>query len=156
KIDHNIYFYLNNALQFSYISRLPLTGTHIGILSRDADFVLDSLRVFIGSQNLTVNCLAVPDAFLAHKDYVTALSEYRRLGYSFPGRAEGREAMFRAGITILEQGRTCQNPIERESLYTAALEEFEKLHSTPGAPLEYLGKAQVYEAWNAPEEEIKC
>lgn len=42
---------------------------------------------------------------MAHKDYATALSEYRRIGYSFPGTAEGREAMFRAGVTLLEEAR---------------------------------------------------
>ncbi|HEY4832300.1 MAG TPA: serine/threonine-protein kinase PknD, partial [Waddliaceae bacterium] len=156
KIDHNIYFFLNDILQFSYISHLPLSGTHAGVLSRDADFTMNSLKVSIGNQNLTVNCLAVPDAFLAHKDYLTALSEYRRIGYSFPGRAEGREAIFRAGITILEQGRNCVDQEKKQILYEEALAEFEKLHTTPGAPLEYLGKAHVYQAWNSPEEEIKC
>ena len=97
KFENNIYFYVNNALQFSYISDLPLVGTHIGILSRDADFSLSDLKIYVSSQSVMVNCLSVPDTFLAHKDYATALSEYRRIGYSFPGRAEGREAMFRAG-----------------------------------------------------------
>jgi serine/threonine-protein kinase len=103
-----------------------------------------------------VNCLAVPDAFLAHKDYATALSEYRRIGSSFPGRAEGREAMFRAGITLLEQAGGTEDPQEKAFLYDAALEEFEKLHMTPGAPLEYLGKALVYQALKEHEEELKC
>ncbi len=156
KIDHNIHFYLNDVLQFSYISHLPLIGTHIGVLSRDADFIIDKLTVFVGSQNITVNCLAVPDAFLGHKDYATALIEYRRIGYSFPGRAEGREAMFRAGLTILEQAKGTHDPILKEKLYDEALVEFEKLHSTPGAPFEYLGKAHVYQAMNDVEEEIKC
>ncbi|MGA8165295.1 MAG: serine/threonine-protein kinase PknD [Waddliaceae bacterium] len=156
KIDHNIHFYLNGHLQYSYISSLPLIGTHVGVLSRDADFTLENFVVYVGSQNITVNCLAVPDAFLAHKDYQTALNEYRRIGYSFPGRAEGREAMFRAGITILEQARACQIPIEKENLYESAMQEFDKLHSTPGAPLEYLGKAHVYHATKDPVEEIKC
>ncbi|NGX42376.1 MAG: Serine/threonine-protein kinase PknD [Chlamydiae bacterium] len=156
KIEHNIYFFLNDVLQFSYISHLPLVGTHVGILSRDADFTLKEFFVYVGSQNITVNCLAVPDAFLAHKDYTTALNEYRRIGYSFPGRAEGREAMFRAGITILEQTRGCKDPKEKEELYTAALEEFGLLHATPGAPLQYLGKAHVYRAMDDIDEEIKC
>lgn len=152
KIDQKIYFYLNDNLQFTYISHLPLAGTHIGLLSRDADFELSPIRVSIASQNIKVNCLAVPDAFLAHQDYATALSEYRRIGYSFPGRAEGREAMFRAGITLLEQASETQN----EALFEEALEEFSKMHSTPGAPLEYLGKGLVYQTLGDFEEEIKC
>ncbi|MFQ5729418.1 MAG: serine/threonine-protein kinase PknD [Waddliaceae bacterium] len=156
KIEHNIYFFLNDVLQFSYISHLPLVGTHVGILSRDADFSLQDFFISVGSQNITVNCLAVPDAFLAHKNHEIALNEYRRIGYSFPGRAEGREAMFRAGITILEQARNCKTPEEKEKLYEASLEEFEKLQSTPGAPLEYLGKAHVYQSMDDIDEEIKC
>lgn len=156
KFENNLYLYINNALQFTYISHLPLVGTHIGILSRDADFSLTDLKVYVGNQSIMVNCLAVPDAFLAHKDYATALSEYRRIGYSFPGRAEGREAMFRAGITLLEQARVVENPKEAVELYDLALAEFEKLHGTPGAPLEYLGKALVYNSLNDSDEEIKC
>jgi eukaryotic-like serine/threonine-protein kinase len=156
KIDNNLYLYLNNVLQFSYISHLPLVGTHIGLLARDADFILEDFSIFVGSQSVMVKCLAVPDAFLAQKNYITALSEYRRIGYSFPGRAEGREAMFRAGITLLEQARTSSSQEEAWDLYDKALNEFEKLHGTPGAPLEYLGKALTYQALNENDEEVKC
>lgn len=155
KIDNNIHFYLNDTLQFSYISHLPLTGTHLGLLSRDADFEIKDFFVSIGSQNIKVNCLAVPDAFLAHKDYATALSEYRRIGYAFPGTAEGREGMFRAGVTLLEEARNSIDP-EHSTKYEEALDEFSKLHGTPGAPLEYLGKALVYQVLKDYEEEAKC
>ena len=94
KIDKTIHLYINDTLQFSYIAHLPLIGTHIGLLSRDADFDMQPLMVSVGSLNLTVNCLAVPDAFLAHRDFNQALSEYRRIAYSFPDRVEGREALF--------------------------------------------------------------
>ncbi len=156
KIDDNIHFYLDDQLQLSFISHLPLAGTHIGLLSRDVDFTIKDFKISGGSHNLTLNCLAVPDAFLAHKDYQTALTEYRRIGYSFPGRAEGREAMFRAGITLLEQARLCGEETKAIEFYELALEEFAKLHATPGAPLEYLGKALVYQAQGDYEEEIKC
>lgn len=156
KIDNNLHFYLNDNLQFSYISHSPLIGTHVGLMTRDADFELQDFYVYSGGQNVTVNCLAVPDAFLANHDYQTALSEYRRIGYSFPGRIEGREALFRAGVTLLEQARSRPQPGEAMPIYDLAMKEFEKLHSTPGAPLEYLGKALVYEALHDYEEEIKC
>lgn len=156
KIDRHIYFYLNGQLQFSYLGLLPVPGTHIGLLSRDSDFTIGPLKVFVGSQNIMVNCLAVPDAFLANKNYIKALSEYRRIGYSFPGRAEGREALFRAGITLLEQAQSLEPGPVRESLYEQTFEEFEKLHKTPGAPLEYLGKALTYQSLKDPEEELKC
>lgn len=152
KVDNTIRFSIDGEEQFSYISRMPLVGTHVGLLTRDSHFKLKPLDVFLGSQNIMVNCLAIPDAFLANKDYHQALSEYRRIGYAFPGRAEGREAILRAGITLLEEAKSTKKP----ELFDAALEEFEKLHSTAGAPLQYLGKALVYEALNDIEEEIKC
>jgi serine/threonine-protein kinase len=156
KIENNIHLFLNNIFQFSYISHLPLAGTHIGLLLRDDNFVVKDFYVYVGSQNVTVNCLAVPDAFLAHKDYGIALTEYRRIGYSFPGRAEGREAMFRAGVTLLEQANNTNDQELKSNLYDAAHEEFQKLHNTPGAPLEYLGKALIYQALGDFEEEAKC
>jgi serine/threonine protein kinase len=156
KIDNNIHCYLNDQLQFSYISYLPLVGTHVGLLTRDTDFAITPINISVGGQNVKVSCLAIPDAFLAHKDYNTALSEYRRIGYAFSGRQEGREAMFRAGITLLEQARNCANREEAETLFNQALEEFSKQHRTSGAPLEYLGKGLVYRALHDYEEEAKC
>ena len=57
KIDGHIYFYLNGILQFSYVSHIPIVGTHIGILTKDADFEIKNLQVSIGSQNITISCL---------------------------------------------------------------------------------------------------
>lgn len=156
KRDNNIYFYLNDTLQFSYISHLPLMGTHVGLITRDGDFSLSPIALYTGSQNITVSCLKIPDAFLANKDFGKALSEYRRIAYSFPGRTEGREALFKAGITLLEEAKTTEDNSLREALFEEALKEFEKLHKSPGAPLEYLGKALVYKALKEYDEEIKC
>lgn len=156
KIDSNIHFSLNNQLQFSYNSLLPTGGTHVGLMSRDAFYSIKDLLVYCGSQNLTISCLSIPDAFLAHHQHSAALAEYRRIAYSFPGRAVGREALLNAGITLLDQGRTCHDPEQRNAFLDQALDEFGKLHSTPGAPLEYLGKALVYQAQEEFEEEIKC
>lgn len=156
KVDNNVHVYINDVLQFSYISHLPLMGTHVGLLTRDADFDMHPLSIYVSSLNLTVNCLAVPDAFLAHKEYTAALSEYRRIAYSFPGRAEGREALFKAGVTLLEQARNCSDVARAEQLYEAALSEFSKQRDTPGAPLEYIGKGLVYQALRDYGEEIKC
>jgi serine/threonine protein kinase len=153
KIEKTIHLYINDILQFSYIAHIPLIGTHIGLLSRDADYKISPIHVSVGNLNITVNCLAVPDAFFAKGDYTEALSEYRRIASSFHDRAEGREAIFRAGLTFIEQAK---NSVDRDELLNASLNEFEKLHGTPGAPLEYLGKALVYETLKDDEEEIKC
>lgn len=156
KIDNNIHFTLDGVRRITYVSYLPLVGTHVGILSRDADFQMEEIVVYVGSQNLQVSCLSIPDAFLANKDYKRALGEYRRIGQSFPGHAEGREALFRSGITLLEQAKNCKNEKRAQSYCSLALEEFAKLHRTPGAPLEYLGKSLVYFAMKDYTEEIKC
>ena len=156
KVDRHMQVYLNGRLEFSSVSHLPLIGTHIGILSRDADFTINHLKVWVGSHTIRLSCLAVPDAFLAHKDYQTALTEYRRIGYAFPGRAEGREAMFRAGITLLEQAIHTDDSDDQHRLLDLSILEFEKLRQTTGAPLEYLGKALVYQELKNTSEEIKC
>lgn len=156
QVDNHIFFYLDDMLRFKYVSHLPLVGTHVGICSRDADFEMEALKVFVGGQSLQVSCLAVPDAFLTSKDYKRSLAEYRRIGALFPGHYEGREALFRAGITLLEQAKNAKNEKRGEHFYMLALEEFAKLHSTPGAPLEYLGKALVYQAQGDNNEEVKC
>lgn len=155
KVEKTIHFFLDNTLQFSYIGHLPLIGTHIGFLSRDTDFTISPLEISVGSLNLTVNCLAVPDAFLSHGDFSKALSEYQRIAYSFPDRSEGREAQFRTGLTYLQQAKHCSDS-EKEDILDKAFQEFEKLHSTPGGPLEYLGKALICQMQNDEEEEIKC
>lgn len=152
KIEDHVKFYLDDELKLSFMSHLPLAGAHVGLLHKDAGFAIKNWTLHDGSRNVMVGCLAVPNAFLSHKLYDLALREYRRIGQSFPGRIEGREALFRAGLTLLEKGKT-----EKEERFAhLALKEFEKLYRTPGAPLEYLGKSLVYESLGDSEEEAKC
>ncbi len=152
KIDDQLKLFIDGKLKLTFTSHLPFAGDHIGLLHKDADFKLKNLKVFDASHNAMVNCLAVPDAFLSHRLYDMALQEYRRIGQSFPGRMEGREALFRAGLTLIEKARI----EEDDKLYHLALKEFEKLYRTAGAPLEYLGKSFVYKALGDIEEESKC
>lgn len=152
KIDQHIYVYINDVLQFSYVTHIPVIGTHIGLISKDANFELQDFSIFHGSQNIQINCLAVPDAFLANKDFDRALTEYQKIATLFPGRWEGREALFRAGITLLEQAKINDSTY----LYDLAHDEFHKLRKTPGAPLEYLGKALIYQAQREYEDEVRC
>jgi eukaryotic-like serine/threonine-protein kinase len=156
KIDNHLFLFIDHKKVCHYISHIPLVGTHLGLVCRDADFEIESLKVSVGSQNVMVNCLAIPDAFLANKNYAKALLEYRRIANSFAGRTEGREALFRAGITLLEESSTLKKKEERERLHLLALDAFSQLRFTPGAPLEYLGKSLVYKASKEIEEEIKC
>lgn len=156
KIDDHLRFFLDGRLKLSFGSYLPLAGGHVGLLHKDGDFELKELKIYDASHSVTVGCLAVPNAFLTQKLYDLALQEYRRIGQSFPGRLEGREALFRAGLALVEKGRAEKNKTAQEKLFHLALKEFEKLYQTPGAPLEYLGKSIVYEALGDFEEEAKC
>ncbi len=156
KTDNHLRLFIDDILKLHYISHSPLSGTHVGLIYRDALFELKHLRVFIGSQNVMVSCLAIPDAFLALRNFPKALSEYRRIAYSFSGRTEGREALFRAGITLLEQACQEKKRKIKSHLFSLCLEEFGKLRGSAGAPLEYLGKSLVYKAMKENDEEIKC
>ncbi len=156
KVDNHLFVFLDQKQICHYISQIPLAGTHIGLICRDADFEIELIKVSIGSQNAMVNCLSIPDAFLASRHYAKALLEYRRIASSFFGRTEGREALFRAGVTLLQEAATYKKKEDRQRLYHLAHEEFGKLRNTPGAPLEYLGKSLVYKATHEIEEEIKC
>ncbi|EKE08681.1 MAG: hypothetical protein ACD_17C00050G0001 [uncultured bacterium] len=152
KMEDHLKFYVNGDLKLNFASHLPLAGNHLGFLHKDGNFELKEWKIYDASHNVKVGCLAVPDALLGNKLYDAALHEYRRIGQSFPGRKEGRDAQFRAGLTLIEKARVEQN----DKLYHLALKEFEKLYRTPGAPLEYLGKSLVYEAIGDYEEEAKC
>ena len=152
KAEEHLQFYLDGQLRLELASHLPLAGTHVGFLQRDGDFRIEKMVVLRRQPQSHGNCLSVPNAFLSHKLYDLALREYRRIGQSFPGRAEGREALFRAGLTLLEKGKAGME----EKFTHLALKEFEKLYRTPGAPMEYLGKSLVYEALGDAEEEAKC
>lgn len=145
-------FFLDDKPILSYASHIPLSGTYHGLIFKDFDFKLKNLKFFSSSNNVVVNCLAIPDAFLAKKDFDTAYAEYKKIAQSFPGRMEGVQALFRAGVSLLEKARKTDDKL----LFQKALDEFENLHKTHGAPLEYLGKSLVYSALKEYEEEAKC
>ena len=157
QVDNNLNFFLNDQKMISYICPLPLSGTHIGFMSKDTLFTLSELSIFEGSLNLTLGCLALPDAFLSSKLYDKALSSYRQICYSFADRKEGYEAQFRAGICLLNKEKATHFKNLDESHLQLAWEEFEKLQDLKhGAPLEYLGKALLYQHTYNSEEEVKC
>lgn len=156
KAEDVLKFFLEEKLVFTYTSHLPLAGSYVGLLHRDSLFEIESIVVSDASHNAYVRCLTVPNAFLSHKLYDLALEEYRRIGQSFPGRQEGREALFRAGIALLEMGKAQMKKQKKEEAFHAALKEFGNLYRTSGAPLEYLGKSMVYDALGDNEEEAKC
>jgi serine/threonine-protein kinase len=156
KVDHRVKLFLDRELVINYVGYIPIVGTHIGLVSKDTEFKIHSWRIYTGSQDAMINCLSVPDAFLACKDFKKAYIEYSRIAESFKGRPEGREALFRAGITLLEEAKAEEIPAQKLYFYDLANLEFEKLKKTNGAPLEYLGKSLIYKIQGDIHEEVKC
>lgn len=156
KVDNRVKVILDGESVMHYIGYIPIVGTHIGLLSKDTNFKILKWEIYTGSQNAMVNCLSIPDAFLACKEFKKAYVEYQRIAESFKGRTEGREALFRSGITLLEEAKIQEVQAERYYLCDLANNEFEKLRNTNGAPLEYLGKSLIYKFLQDIEEETKC
>ncbi len=156
RVDSHMRLFIDNKLCLDFLSQIPMTGPYFGVVLKDDDLSLDPIQIFISSPSIMINCLKIADTFLAHKLYDKALAEYKKISYSFSGRTEGREATFRAGITLIEAALSQKQDSKRHPLFQQALEEFSKLRATPGAPLEYLGKSIVYKACNEIKEEIKC
>jgi len=156
KIGERLECYLDDTLLFHYLSPLPIIGSHVGVITHDDLFSIESIALFSGSHNATINCLAVPDAFLERAEYAHALGEYRKIAFCFKGRGEGSEALFRAGMTLLEQALDEKSAREKKKRQQEAFEEFDRLRKTPAAPLEYLGKSLIYRASQDTEEEVKC
>ncbi len=154
KMENTFRFYINHKEILCYISHIPITGAHVGFLCCDRHFEINPIAISLGAQSVMVNCLAIPDAFLSAKHYASALSEYRKIASSFEGRAEGRDALFRSGVTLIEMAKA--NHANASTLYSAALEAFERLRPTAGAPLEYLGKALICQSQQDIQEEVKC
>jgi len=150
KADNIISCYLNDQLILSHISHLPLLGQHVGIAYKDDKFTISEITIYSNTYNALVSCLAIPDAFFAKKRYDKALAEYREIASSFGGRTEGRQALFRAGLTLISKANG------KKTILYEALDEFAKLHNTQSEPLEYLGKALTYSALKDSEEELKC
>ncbi|MBI5274398.1 MAG: protein kinase [Chlamydiales bacterium] len=156
KIDSNVFFSINDKTVFTYVGHIPTIGSQIGLICKDMQFSIVNWNIYTGSQNAMVNCLSIPDAFFAAKHLDKALYEYRKIADSFKGRTEGREAIFRSGITLLEISKGTHSVKEKEKLIEKAYEEFEKLRTTSGSPLEYLGKSLFYKEEKDIEEESKC
>lgn len=156
KIGGRIDCYLDETLLFHYLSPLPIIGSHVGVIAHDDLFAIDQIALFAGSHNATVNCLAVPDAFLERGEYLNALSEYRKIAFCFKGRSEGSKALFRAGLALLEQAHDEKSTREKKKRHQEAFDQFGELRKTSAAPLEYLGKSLVYRATQDTEEEVKC
>jgi len=79
KTGNKISCFLDNNLIFSSISHWPLSGTNVGILYKDSDFILKDIEIFSCGHNVTINCLAVADAFLAKKISIMPFKSIKEL-----------------------------------------------------------------------------
>lgn len=156
KMHHRIECSIDGNIIFSYVSYLPLIHSHVGLLHKDSAFQITRYEVYSASPSLIISCLDVPEAFIEEGLFEKALTEYRRIGKAFSGRHESREALFRAGLALLELGKRQKTKKLASHYREQALKEFEHLRHTPGAPLEYLGKALVYQEQKDSVEELKC
>jgi eukaryotic-like serine/threonine-protein kinase len=156
KTDYHVKLYIDNILAFDYLSYTPFNVQKFGIILKDDELDIGAILVSTSSPNILVNCLEVPDALLSLGCFKEALYKYRQIAKSFSGRAEGKEALFRAGITLLEKGKKEKNKLKKKCIFDKSLEEFNLFREGTGSPLEYLGKSLVYKATEEIDEELKC
>ncbi|EPP34456.1 serine/threonine-protein kinase pknD [Chlamydia ibidis] len=151
KRNDKISLIIDNQVSIVHMDYLPIVGGRIGIIVQDVSHVLGNIIIYESSSALKVSCLAIPDAFLSEHLYDQAIALYQRIVASFPGRREGGEAQFRLGIALLEKAssRSFQEG------FSQAIEAFSQLHGGVSAPLEYLGKALVYQRLKEYDEEVK-
>lgn len=152
KSGNKIEIQIDDREALSFLSYLPSSGKKVGLLARDSCYEIVDFQVFSAGPQTKVSCLAVADAFLAEKQFQRALEEFRRISQSFPDRYEGREAMFKAGICLLESAKET----EEKTLLESAWLEFEKLGSSTAAPMEYLGKSLIHKALLEEDLEANC
>lgn len=148
---HKLSLKINQQEWLLHIDYLPQCGKRVGFVIHNIEHLSNSTTIYESSSNLRVSCLAVPDAFLLEKLYDHAIPLYRRISESFPGRREGCEAQFRLGIALLDKSK---ETLQQADL-SLAFEAFSVLHDGPLAPLEYLGKALIYQQQHNEEEEIR-
>lgn len=112
----------------------PLAGTRVGLYSWAGGGRIQKVRVFTAGVPKLQSCLAVPNAFMQHKNWSDALTEFQRIVESHPGSAEADEAAFRGGLCLIELAR-----------YDDAGRMLETLRGTAMEPLMYLGMATAAE-----------
>lgn len=155
KIEHKLTVWINDEPFITYANHVPLIGNSLGLLCKDFDFDVERFECYSGSQSVMVNCLTIPDSYLSHSEFDKAYEEYVKIAESFYGHIEGREARFRAGITLVEKSLNVDEESRKKWLLHLAESQFEKLSKTSGAPLEYLGRSIVHHHLSELDEEIQ-
>lgn len=141
-IEHDVVM-----MHMEYVPRFRL---RIGMIMRHLSEI-GQCGVIEGEASCWEGDLSVPDLFLYEGLYAHAATFYRRIVQAFPDRDEGYEAQFRLGVSLLESAiADCDH-----QGFSLALCAFSELHNSVAAPLEYLGKALVYQRLGEHSEEVK-
>lgn len=156
QVDQELCLKIDREPILEYTCSIPLTGSHFGFIRRAGSLKITPLRIYEGSHSAQIGCLILPDTYFASGDFKKAASEYLRIAESFKGRSEGASALFRLGITLIEQIKIEKTSHERQRLLSQAMHAFEELSPTQAAPLCWLGKSILYELEEECEDEIRC
>ena len=113
---------LNGKEIYSYSDPIPLTGGYVGLTAQGPGIEIRDLRVSTRGTDVSVSCLAVPDAFFNHGLFEEARAAYDHIVLSQPGRNEGQVAQFRSGLCTIELAK---REVDREvaQLHLADAEE---------------------------------
>ncbi|MBM3198893.1 MAG: serine/threonine protein kinase, partial [Chlamydiae bacterium] len=109
KIGSHIQLSINGTLVLDYIGHIPLYGPHIGLVLKDESLDVGTLLLSSSSPNIQVHCLTVPDTLLALHHFQEAKEKYREIANSFEGRVEGKEAIYKGGLALLEEAKAQKN-----------------------------------------------
>jgi serine/threonine-protein kinase len=153
KIDSTLHISLDGQLQGIYVHHFPLAYTHIGYCASHAGAEIKEWEVSIGGYAFGPNPLSAANTFFAHRHFKEAFEEYRQVAEQQPQTVEGRKALFRSGLVLLEEFIL----LGGEKIGEACLQQFDKLSSEwTSAPLAPLGKALFYQYQGAYAEEVRC
>lgn len=151
KVGNNIYFFINDLLQFSYVTYVPQRGVYVGIIMPDMH-VRAHLTLFTDFQSHEKDELIVADTLFACHEFERCVERYKQIAHDFPFADAGRKAAFRAAMSLFEEARYF--PEEAEQKCVAAIQELNELDATPAAPLQYLGRSSVFHFQKRYEEEL--
>ncbi|MEC8306949.1 MAG: protein kinase, partial [Chlamydiota bacterium] len=155
-IDHQVLLKIDGIIALAYHHPMGWTSGSFGVLIGKEEIEQQRFEVAIGGDRLTVNCLAIPDAFLSHQNYNEAIALYDRIIRAFPGRREAREARFRLACALMENAEKGPGKRQKGRLLKKAMMTLEGLSQTESAPLKAIGEAMIHRIEGDFYEERRC
>ncbi len=136
---------------YSYSDPIPLTGGYVGLTAQGPAIEIRDLRVSTRGTDVSVSCLAVPDAFFNRGFFEEARSAYDHIVLSQPGRSEGQIAQFRSGLCTIELAKNEHDPDVAELHLEEAEERFRPQGDQSDSCLIALGRALIARERNDPD-----